>query len=345
MEIILKIYDDIFSSTTDILIDDIIDISIKHTLDTSKMNLKLINSFTGLKRMQKIEAYEVANNTDTLVFEGYIDSIIPSIDDLTLVCKNMKSIFLEQIVLTDKSYTTQTVDFIINDLLSEWNTAYSESWTYSNTLTGTYSKDFKAGDKLYNVIDELSWLAGWIWTVKNNKVIITDLIWEDKSIGANFTEIVFNKLEPSENNVVDIAIDNYATTKNVIMWSDWTTKTTLDSISGEKALAEFKKFRVWDLTNQTQAYLDSKKFAQFMYRIKIQLFTIKVNIWDKLYLRIENVSDYLNYSWNVIVNKLDITYKNWTRLEEIWVSSWYVYIDSFSNKINNLNDKINILNI
>ena len=205
MEIILKIYDDIFSSTTDILIDDVIDISIKHTLDTSSMNLKLLNSFTGLKRMQKIEAYEVANNTDTLVFEGYIESIVPSIDDISLVCKNMKSIFMEQIVLTDKTYIAQTIDFIINDLLSEWNTAYSESWTYSNNLAWTYIKDFKAGDKLYNVIDELSWLAGWIWTVMDNKVIITDLIWEDKSTGASFTEIVYNKLEPSENNVVDFS--------------------------------------------------------------------------------------------------------------------------------------------
>ena len=77
--------------------------------------------------------------------------------------------------------------------------------------------------------------------------------------------------------------------------------------------------------------------------LKIRRSQIKIR--DKLYLRIEKVSDYLNYSWNVIVNKLDITYKNWTRLEEIWVSSWYVYIDSFSNKINNLNDRINILNI
>ena len=347
MQIVLKIYDNFFSSIPDMIVDQVIEIEINEDVNSiSNMSLKLLNDFTGLKRMQKIEAYEVENNIDTLVFQWFIDSITPGIDNLNLVCKNEKAVFMEQLVLSDKNYVWQTIDFIINDLLSDWNTAFSESWTYSNTLTGTHDKDFKEWDKLFDAIEEIVWLAGWVWIILNEKVITTDLIWTDNSIWTWFTEIVLNKSEPAENNILDFNRKNFSTKKNIIIWSDWTIKVTLSNIwVWEKPLAEYKQFREWDLTAQTQAYLDSKSVDQFIYDLEIEPFTINPNIWDKLYLRIENVSDYLNYNWPVIVNTLKITYANWTRIINIGVSSWYVYIDNFSNKINSLNDKINLLNI
>jgi hypothetical protein len=62
----------------------------------------------------------------------------------------------KKLVLSDKSYTNETLTTIMEDILSDWNSAYSENWIFSTNDTTLISKELKNGDNIYDILEELS---------------------------------------------------------------------------------------------------------------------------------------------------------------------------------------------
>lgn len=344
MEMVLKVYNGGAIVTQ---IQDIFDATIDYDINNFNTCNLTIPVIEWLSKYDKIELYEVTT-VDTLLFEWYIYDLQVWINEILLIWRSTKELMNKKLVLSDKSYTSETMTTIMEDILWDWNSAYSENWIFSTNNTTLISKDFKNWDNIYDVLEELSWLVWMVWTIEGENIIVTDLIGEDKTTWLNYTALIYNWKDPYETNISNLKSKSYSTVSNIIIGIDSTTKTTktdATSIATFWALWESKTFRDWDLDDSIQQYLDSKKEEQRIFEFDIEVNNLGVNAWDKLKLIIENANDYLNFEWDVYVNTKRIELKNRSKIETIWVSDIYVYIDTIQNKLRQLDKNIKLLNI
>ena len=349
MSYLLKIYENQNSSTVLTQILDIISIQINFDIsDISNATIKVPLYYNWLKQFNKIEIYETITNNDLLIFQWYIFNLKISTKDIEIISKDEKSLLKKKLVISDKTYSWQTITTIVNDLLSDWNILSWDNLTFTSSINTTVSKDFSEWDNLFDCIEELSWLVWWVFTSNNWQIIVETILWEDKTTWSNFTELVYNWKDPNENNIYDVVIENYETVSNIIIWKNSSGKINQkDTISIWLfwALWLFQNFRDWDLSNQTISLLDSVKNEQKMFSFAIENSSINPNIWDKIKLRIENVNDYLNINTDVIVNTKEIKIDKWSKIIIIWVSTIYVYVDSFIKRLRSIDKKINLLSL
>lgn len=345
MELVLKVYDINWDISTQI--QDIFEATIDYDINNFASCSLKIPVIEWLTKYSKIELYEV-NWEDTLIFAGYIYDLIVSVEEIELLGRSTKELMNKKLVLNDKTYTNQTLTTIMDDILDDWNTAYSENWTFYTNVTDLVSKDFKIWDNIYDILEELSWLVWCVWDVIWTEIIVTDLLWEDKTDWVNYTALIYNGNDPYESNITKPKTKSYSTVSNVIIGIDSNWKTTLSdatSITNFWALWESKSFRDWDRADQTQLYLDSKKNEQRMFDFEIDVAWLWVNAGDKLKLIIENANSYLNFEWDVFVNTKKIEYKNRSKVENIWVSDIYVYVDNIFNRLRQIEKNVKLLNL
>jgi len=314
-------------------------------LEDYTMNLEdvwLISSWT-------VSESKYINQKDNLLFQWFISKPIPWLKEMTLECKNQKSLMSQKIILENISFTNKTLKEIVDWVLSQWNTAYWENWTSDIAeWWAVFSKSFLEKDVFFNVFNELAKSQWFAWTIQDQKIVMKYIIWEDRSSWEDFMEIVYDNNEPQENNILDVKVDYFSTISNVVIWSDSSGNTTLDdqaSIAIYWPLASAFSSRDWNLDVETQQYLDDRKVEQKMYTIDVEPLTINPNIWDRIHLRIENVSDYLDIIWDVIVKKKTTDFTNWWKKVTVWVSDIYVVEDSFVRKINTMKQTLDLLNI
>lgn len=345
----IKIYSWIFDTIPIDTIETYFDAEIKEDINwVSSLNMTVKNEVTGLKRLQKIQFFEVENWEDVILFEWYISELNPWLNNIEIEAKDLRQLFQKKMCIQDYSFSSETLHNIINNIVSDWNNEYWESWTVNINLTWTISKELKKGDNFYDIFYELWESFNWIWITKWTEIYFWEIVWEDKSVWEKFTEIIYNKNEPIENNLSEISRSNYSTIANIIFGTDGTStiiKTNPSSISEFWPLAEYKNFREGDLETDTQSYLDIKSKEQFIYDIMPDINSIDMNIWDKISLRIENVSEYLDIEGAVIVNSKNTRLINNTKVIEIWLSEIYVTKDNFVKKINDTKKTINLLKI
>lgn len=344
MEIVLKVYNGGAIVTQ---IQDIIECTIDYDINNYNSCTVTIPVIDNLNKYDFIELYEVTT-TDSLLFEWYIFDLEVWINEIQLIWRGTKELMNKKLVLSDKSYSNKTITEIMEDILSDWNLAYWENWIFSTNDTTLIWKDFKTWDNVYDILEELSWLVGMVWTVEWNNIRVAELIWEDKTTWLNYTALIYNWKDPYETNISNLKSKSYSTISNIIIWVDGTwksTKTDATSIATFWALWEIKTFRDWDLEDSTEKYLDSKKEEQRIFEFDIEVNELWVNVWDKLKLIIENANSYLNFEWDVYVNTKKIELKNRTKIETIWVSDIYIYADTLTNKLRQLDKNIKLLNI
>jgi hypothetical protein len=163
-----------------------------------------------------------------------------------------------------------------------------------------------------------------------------------------FDELIYNWDNHNEDNLANITLTTYSNVSNVIMWSWNSTKLILEDnakIQLQWALFESKSFNDGDLNSQTQNYLDYKKWDLFNYIIKTEPFWPDCNIWDKIYLRVENANEYLNYEWAVFVNKVTIDYINATLVKNIEVQTQVVKNNYLKNRLENIEKQLLLLSL
>ena len=350
MELLIKTYQNQFSTSLINVSEEINSVKIKEDLmwfDTMTITIPYL---PNLAQMNKIELYEVTMNEDLLIFQWYIYNLSPWLNEISIIARSEKALMEKKLVLSDKNYSWQTITSIMNDLLNDWNTAYWETRTFESNITTTITKEFKKKDNLFWVLNELWELLDAVWVCKNNKITFNELIWEDKSLiwTTNFTEAIYNWLDPWENNITDVKYSSLWTVSNIIIGSDSGWDTTVNdtiSIWTFGALWESKTFRDWDRANQTNKYLTLKKNEQKTLNIDIQTLTIEPNLWDKIKVRIENINEYINMETAMTVIKRDVDYKNWWKVIKIYLAEKYITMATFENTIKKIMTDVQLLKL
>lgn len=347
MELVIKTYNNQFSTDVITQIQEVDKWVIEFDINnfgTAELTIPIIN---GINKFDKVEVYEVTGGLDTLVFTGYIFDFRITTEQIVLICRSVKELLNYKLVLSDKSYTNQTITTIIEDILGDWNTAYWDFWTFFSADTSLISKDFKTGDNLYDIIEELAGVLWLVWDVIGNQIEVKELIGEDKTSVVNYKEFFFNGNSQAISNISEPILTSYPTLRNVVIGIDWTTKSTKSdttSINEFWSLGEIKSFRDWELATQTQEYLDSKKDEQKIFNF--DAFDVEwLNIGDKIKLFIENTNEYLDFEWDAIINTQKIEYLNRDKIVSVWVSSIYVYQDTLWNKIRQIDKNIKLLTV
>ena len=350
MELLIKTYQNQFSTSPINVSEEITTISIKEDLmwfDTMTITIPYL---PDLAQMNKIELYEVTMNEDLLMFQWYIYDLSPWLNEIGIIARWEKALMDKKLVLSDKNYSWQTVTTIMNDLLSDWNSTYWETRTFESNITSTVTKELQKKDTLFWVLNELGELLDAVWVCQNNKITFNELVWEDKSLiwTTNFTEAIYNGNDPWENNITDVKYSSLWTVSNVIIGSDsgWNSTaydTTSMWIFG--ALWESKSFRDWDRVNSTSKYLTLKKNEQKTLDIDIQTLTIEPNLGDKIKVRIENVNEYINIETAMTVIKRDVDYENWWKVIKIYLAEKYITMANFENRIKKIMTDIDLLKL
>lgn len=284
-----------------------------------------------------IEIIEV-DRLDKIVFKWFISNIEVE-NELSITANTNKALMYNKLVLSDKTYTNQTLTQIFTDLLSDWNTLTSDNLTFTCNDTTTITKELREWDDFYWILEELTWLLGLIWTVRDREIYVSSVIWEDRDYIA-----FYNADEPFQTTINKVNSKIFNTQTNIVIWSDWTIKQTkTDFTLLDEPIWIYERFRDWDLENQTQELLNSRKTSQRILDIELQENEWEeLNIWDQINIVIEWLDEYRNYNWPAFINRSDIEYINWSKRFKLWVSNIYVWQDDFVSKINKISSSLKL---
>lgn len=353
MDYFLKIYWNQNSTQPFNVVENLDNIKIEQDLKNfSTMTLTIPIIVSWLMQFERVELCTSNWTTDKIEFLWYIYEISPDIGKIKLTCKDYKAILSKKIILSTKIYSWQTVSAIMADILGDWQTETGEVRTFSTNYTWVVTKDFSEGDNIYDILDEIADLTNCVWNCDGKTIIFNQIVWTDRSnpASSDFFELIYNGYDFSENNIDTISVKSFGTLSNFIIWTGttWTRYTAKDttSINTIWCFAEFKKFREWDLTNQTQKYLDLKKWEQKIFEISpVKNLWIELNLWDKLHLRIESLNEYMNIETDVFVIKKEISVENGTKIMTLSVSQIYAEMDSFTKRLNDIWKELNLLSL
>jgi len=352
MEYVLKIYSNQNSSNPFNTVENLNNISFSWDLnDFSVMKIDLPINVSWLSQFNKIELCTTVDDTDVVEFWWYIHTISPSNGKITLECRNYKALMLKKIILSDKDFSWATLSVAINSILLEWKNETNEDWFFSTSFTGTFTKKFSEWDKLFDILDEIADLTSCVRNVVWNTIIFDEIIWTDRSILANpnFFELIFNGEDLTENNIDTISTSTYWTLSNMVIGKDNTWKVMLKdttSITEFWVFSEYKSFREWNLAEQTQKFLDTKKNEQKIFSIKARKnIGNELNMWDKIHLRVENLNEYMNIETDVFILKKEVSIENGTKIINLTVSEIYATIDTLTGKLNRIQKDIHLLSL
>ena len=316
-----------------------------HNIDTCRIKDDLkafwiaditLDIIEGFNEFDQIEIIEV-DQTDKIVFKWFIAEI--EIDEvMSLTLNTNKALLYNKLLLSDKTYTNQTICQIFTDLLTSWNTTTWDNLTFNCDDTTLITKEFREWDNLFDILQELTELIGLNWNMQDREI----LVYESEKI--DFTAF-FNREEPFQTNIEKVILRTYWTQINIAIWSDWTTKTIKsDYTLLNERIWEYFSFREWDLETQTQQTLDIKKLQQREFVINL-IEWLDLELWQKIDLVIENLDSYRNFNGEVFVIDKSIEYINGTKQLNIWVSNVVVAKNNFTWKLNNITKNIRLLKI
>ena len=342
---IAKIYENQFSNTVIAIIDDINDFTMDLKINEgSRWNLTIPFWDYELKPYNKIEFFEVINWEDILVFSGYIYNVVINLIWYNLEIRDENDLMNKKLVLSDKTYTTQTPWQILNDITWDWETETWEDWQVISSVSDTITIDFKEWDTFYSVLNELSQQLQYNWLVKNQTIYFDEVVSEDKSTWPWFEEIVYNADDNSETNISDIKLEYYWNISNLIIGWNNVEKVLYKTTDTRGIIWEYRAFNDWDLTTQTEEYLNLKNKEIFNYSIEVLLDKTNINLWDKVYLRIENTPNWLlDFESNVIVNNVKLEYKNAKIFKTISVNNSVLKRNLLSSRLENIERWLNLL--
>lgn len=348
----LKVYNSFFWETTAIKIDEIRDIEIEEYLDSFDiLNItvdyyidsnNLLNC-SGLREFQRVKLIKTTN-IEEVVFEGFIYNISPDFKSVKITVRDFKGLLDAKVLFSAKTYTTQTLDFILNDLITDLNGRSSgdsnpEAWSYEidADVTGI-TKTFDKGISYFNLFKELWVVVNKNWTVKNGSILFKEILGEDKTTGENFTELVYDKDAPDENNIANIKVDRYGTLRNVILTS-LTNVNDPTSLGTYGRLEEYNDLAGDELTNQLNT--SSKTQTVYNFDVNYNLVNTELKVWDKISVSVNTGVEFLDISGDLFITK--------RKLKILWNQNIIVNVDvseitvkktSFIHTLNYLQDNV-----
>jgi hypothetical protein len=219
----LKVFNSFFGGSSIIKIDEIRNIEIEEFMDSFDLLNVEVDYYTdeennlncsGLREFQRIQIIETGLQ-DKIIFDGFIYELQPTFKTVKIVARDYKGLLDKKVLFSNKNYSSQTLDYILNDILTDLNNRSSgdanpEDWLYSidADVTGI-TKSFDKGTTYFAMLNEIGVSAGKNWKVESGTIVMADIIGTDKTTGDEFTELIYNKDGPDENNIGDISVNRF----------------------------------------------------------------------------------------------------------------------------------------
>lgn len=181
--------------------------------DTGEGKFELPVSDLRTQRIQewdKVEIYGLESGIETLLTTGVVSTITFTnlICSITFITEQRR---LQRLVLPeDRVYTAQTLEFIVNALFIAGTsnsllnrTSLNIYWYVSTSVASTVVDEikFSYGDSYFDMIRQLCEVTSLYWQFQKNRLVISDVIGQDKSSGVNQVQLRFNELNPVESNI------------------------------------------------------------------------------------------------------------------------------------------------
>lgn len=320
-------------------------------VDYYMSNSWILNT-TNLKEFRRVRIVEETEIQKT-IFEWVIFELFPNFTSIKVNCRDYRW-FLEskRFLQTRKTYTAQTSDFILNDLINSLNAKTSwdlfpENWTFTTDEVKTgIDWIFAIWTSYFTIFKEIALKMWKSWYIKENGVIeFKNIVWEDKSDGENFLELVYNLEDPTENTIWDIPSATMQwTMANSIINQTGTNTDNSRAIDEYIRLEDYQSLNTTEITN----YLEKSSKIQLIYTFDIKFSRLdgQINIWDKLAVRIETGLIHLDIEWALIVTRKKSTI-SWNEIQtlDIDVSEIDIARDTFLKKFKDVRQEIKNLKI
>lgn len=348
----LKVYNGFFSEITAIKIDEIRNIEIEQFIDSFDiLNIvvdyyidknELLNC-SGLKEFQKIRLIKTTN-IEEVVFEGFIYNITPDFKSVKITARDFKGLLDAKVLFTAKNYVSQTLSYILNDLLTELNTRSSgdttpEAWSFQIDAEATgITKTFDKGISYFNLFQELGVVVNKYWTVENGVILFKEILGEDKTTGENFTELIYDKNAPDENNIANIKVERFGTLRNVVLTST-TNTSNATSVESFGRLEEYNDIAGDELTNHLAT--TSKTQTVYNFDISYNLVNTELKVGDKISVSVNTGVEFLDISGDLFVTKRKVKIEgNEILIINVDTSEIAVKKNLFTNTLNYLQDNV-----
>lgn len=342
MEYLIKIYEGINDVYPSIQFETFYNLNFTEDLSSFSSWTITVKNIEWIKKNQVIQIIEIWD-TDTILFEWYIDDLTVWINDIEITFKDYKAFFQNKKVLEDKTYTSQTPKEIIDDLIWDYNT-YWDTWTCISDVTSTFTKELSIWDDYYSIINEICEFLQIQWIIKKWVIYVKEFIWTDRSSWTDLFEFVYNPVDITENNIIDINRKS-SPIYNIIIWVDSDEnkiiKTDTSSISTYWPIANSITIRNWSLEEITQAYLDFYKTPKYYYELESELLSQNLNIWDKVAVRIEEAWEYFNFSWDAFIINKETKIENASKIINYNISTNNVKVKSFIQTMRDIDNQLN----
>ena len=294
-----------------------------------------------------IEEYDLSYQ-DVKVFEWYISRFMPKVDKIEIELTDNKGLMKKKNSLMWQEFIDTNISDILNTILDDFHTKTNEliELDMDMELDMPVTETIRVGQDFYRIIDNLVKRMWAFWTVENNKIIISDLLGIDRTSGDNFLELLYNPMNPQENNIAEISPTSYDTQANVVVGiNNETSHIELDAatIEDKGALCKYFRFNDGDLIEKTQNKLNTFKNLQSLYSLTPES-GIEADVWDLISVNVENTNEYVDFQGNVLVTEKHLSVDNWTLMIDLEVWETVVEKQEFTKILRDYKESFNILN-
>lgn len=362
MQFTAYIYRALFDEEPIDQIETIREIQIEEQLDSFSTLSFIVNYFVdpegelntkNILEFRRVKIIQENWSTQTTIFEGVIFELVPDFEGVKVSCRDYRG-FLEgkRYLATAKTYTGQTSTQILDDLLTVLNAKtswdlYPENWTYEQDEVKSWlTKTFNKGASFFSVFKDLALEMGKSWYIHENGVIeFKNIVWEDKTEGENYIELLFNWNEISQSNIWSIPwVTRQGTIANSVIPDTGSIVDDTESIGTYIRLEDYQSLQGEELTN----YLTKASKPQVIYTLEIKFNELdgEINIGDKVAIRIETGIIHLDTEGDIFITRKKSTIQgNELQTLEIDVSEIDIARNTFLKKIKDMRQEIKNLKI
>jgi hypothetical protein len=302
----------------------------------------------------KVELCEISDNADTTIWTGFIDKIYDNENQFTVECADEKTIMYRRVLENSRNYESipKTLGYILNDVLTEYNTrAGFTEHTYETSITDTVAKSFEKGANYYAIFSEIATLLGAEWKVYKDKVIIQPTIGQDKTTGAQYTELLSDINNPDSSNInFSGTVDSAAIATAILgkAGNQYAFPYDSDAIFDFGRVESFESFDAGSVTDQTQSLLDTKKETTRDISVLFtdQIITLNsIVVGDRVKLRITRNNSVQNIDTDVKIISKNVVFVNKTPRVSFTVSKTTTVLPTPANKLKKIKDDVEKLKV
>lgn len=231
------------------------------------------------------------------------------------------------------------MNIVISKMMDHWNQLW-DKWTYQIDYNTPIDMEYQLWTTCYNIIQELADQVGWYWVVRDWRIVVSPLVWQDKTIGSNEVKLFFDWTSASNVREVFETQSEWRANVAIGIGNDWG-KLMVYDLEEYPYWVVIDNFQTWQLTEKTNSLLDRNNVDKRSIGVVLDEWKhYNVNVWDKVKLQVENMKTIEDFIWEVFVLSKNTVYKFGKKYESIEVWNAYATTWTLFNLIKSMNDKI-----